>query len=823
MNSRQLLGLMVAALAALPLGAQESTRKDLFGDPIPEGALVRMGSVRFRSDSSIACIVFAPDGKSVVTAGYSNKVTFWDVATGKPARTITFAGSSVSAMQFSRDGKVLALACDNSTIRLLDPRNGAEKRSFQDPMYRYSTMTMSLSPDGKVVAVTHRSYRQIVLWDAETGAQKRRIANVGNYNTPPVVFTPDSSHFITQWTDGRLHLIETSTGKDVRNLEPTVAANVAPNVTRITSLALSRDGKQVIDRPYGEQFYRIVEVASGKEVRRWNWTGGQQYSSTGALALTPNGRFLVEASGDSSLRVWGIASGKLIRELSASSGWFGVLALSPDGKRVATASGQSIYVWDVVQARQLHAGSGHQASVTRLVFTPDGKQLVSLGGSTLRAWDAGSGRELHLTRPGYTYGIVNLFASSDGKSIRWVSGDRAMYQWKIGEASPVRLTSPKNTLNFNNQAISPDGKLLAGINASDRKLRLIDLLGNKPDRELTVVTNAYSNILTFSPEGRTLAVSSSQDRVVTLFDVSTGAEVRKLMPITGTGNYYGSPAITFSPDGRSLLKFENGELRVIETASGGERARLPREALAAYSQLVWSDNGRLVARSQSDGLVIVHDTFTGRELFRRNTGQGVVYGLAFSRDGRKLATGGANTTVLVWALPPAGLPLSRLDDSTAWRDLEETDASVAFRAVVHLSSHPSAAMRLFGARLKPRPPVDAKRIDQLIKELDDESYATRERASQELGEVGLLAKAALEVAEKRGSLEVRHRARDLLRKLGVGTSIAPDRLRARRAVEVLERIGTPAARKVLENMLKSKIDSALADSIRSSLERMASS
>src|SRR5262249_14160372 len=106
------------------------------------------------------------------------------------------------------------------------------------------------------------------------------------------------------------------------------------------------------------------------------------------------------------------------------------------------------------------------------------------------------------------------------------------------------------------------------------------------------------------------------------------------------------------------------------------------------------------------------------------------------------------------------------------------------------------------------------------KELDDEEYRVRERASEELTEIGLLAREALEAAAKRGSLEVQYRARDLLRHLKGTSNLAPERLRARRAVEVLERVGTPAACEVLPNMLQLRLDAGLEPSIKDSLERL---
>jgi hypothetical protein len=309
---------------------------------------------------------------------------------------------------------------------------------------------------------------------------------------------------------------------------------------------------------------------------------------------------------------------------------------------------------------------------------------------------------------------------------------------------------------------------------------------------------------------------------VTLFDVVNGLEVRKLMPPAAFSSASLPPTVTFAPDSRSLLKFD-GELRVIEMATLGERIRLPREPAGSLSTLAWSDNGRLVARAQSDGLVTVFDIVQGRELFRRFTGQGIVHSLAISRDGRKLATGGANTTILVWDLPESSTMRSTLADETAWRDLEEFDAERAFRAITHLASQPTETIRLFKDRLKTRPPVDPKRIDQLIKDLDDDSYAVREKAGEELAEIGALAEEALKIAVKNSSFEVKRRSEDLLRKIKGGSSLAPDRLREQRAVEVLECIGTPEARKMLRKVLEGKLDSTLERAIKGSLERLGES
>ncbi len=816
MNRHSFLVVTLAALASGPLPAREAVRKDLAGDPLPPGALARMGTVRLRSEVPLSCVAFSPDGKELVTAGQSGKLTFWDVATGKATRTLTTAATWVYSLGFSRDGKVLALGCNNGTARLIDPHTGAEKASLHDPLSRSTGALATLSPDGKTVVMANNHTRQFVLWDVQAGSLKHRVKH-DNHVTPPLVFTSDSKQFVTAWTDGRLHLVDAATARSVRNLEPKVAAGGHRYTTRIAALALTPDDRQVIYRLATDRFLNVLDLATAKVVRRWQRTREPVYSSSGTLALTPDGRVLLEASGDPSVRVWAVASGKLLRELPAPGLAVHRLALSADGKHAAAVSSNAVYLWAVATGKQLHAGTGHQTPIGKLAFTPDGKKLLSIGSSSLRLWEASTGRQLRSLGHRLPHAMSHLAIGGGGKSVRWVDADRALYEWKFDTDRPTRLTTPRDTANFACQAVSPDGKRLAGIRSTDRKLRLVDLAGGKADRELAVVPGAYSNLLVFSPDGRTLALSSYQDKVVTLFDTASGSVIRKLMPIAPTSF---APAITFAPDGRSLLKVES-DPRIVERVSGGERLRLPRETFGYPNDLAWSADGRLVARAQPDGVVMVYDTFTGQEIFRRDTGQGAVNAVAFSRDGRRLATGGVSSTVVVWQLPAVEKP-RLLDAKKAWEALEDNDATNAFRAIASLVSQPDETIALFRTRLKPRPPADAKRIAQLIKDLDDDVFAVREKASEELAELGRLAEEALKKAAKGPSIEVRRRAQDLLRKLRGAGDVPPDRLRLQRAVEVLERIGSPAARAVLKKMLEGKLEASLEQSIRDSLARLES-
>ena len=318
-------------------------------------------------------------------------------------------------------------------------------------------------------------------------------------------------------------------------------------------------------------------------------------------------------------------------------------------------------------------------------------------------------------------------------------------------------------------ATSPDGKLFAALTAVDGRVKLADNLGGAPDREVARLPVNSGAVLTFAPDGRTLAVASTF-RSLTLCDLDAG-QSRKILPDPTKGETH-FPLVEFAPDGRSLMLFD-GETRVVETITGGDRVFLSREPAGRPGGMAWSADGRLVARGFDDGTAIVTDLWTGRELFRRQTGQGAIHALGLSRDGKRLVTGGMNSTGVVWELDPFGPPRAGPKGYDAWADLEEIDAGRAYRAMLGLIASPGDTPALIAKQFEARPPVEAGRIDRLVADLDADDYKVRERAGRELLDLGPLAAAALKKAARSPSLEVKRRAADLLGRIEPGRRPRP--------------------------------------------------
>jgi HEAT repeat protein len=138
---------------------------------------------------------------------------------------------------------------------------------------------------------------------------------------------------------------------------------------------------------------------------------------------------------------------------------------------------------------------------------------------------------------------------------------------------------------------------------------------------------------------------------------------------------------------------------------------------------------------------------------------------------------------------------------------------------VYRNPAPDEAVKLVRARLKPPAPADARKVERLIADLDNEDFEVRQKATDELSALGTEAEDALRKAATSPSPEVRTRVRKLLSKLSAG-GVPVTRLRAVRAVEALERIGTPAAREALKGMLKAKTEGAIEQEVRGALARL---
>jgi WD40 repeat protein len=684
-----------------------------------------------------------------------------------------------------------------------------------------------------------------------------------------LAFTPDGKALATAGFDRTLRLWDWRTATELRRYQ---------GVADLWSfLAFSADGKILASVSLTRRVVQLWDTASGRALR----TLGGQAGRLAIPAFAPDGATLAAADLDQkTIRLWEVNTGKQVRQIPVE-GWTEALAFAPDGKTVA-AGGQAdnrqispIYLWDVNTGREVRRFEGHVLRVSSLAFSPGGEKLVSAGGLfTLHVWDVATGKDALPFSEHESY-VESVAFSPGGRFLATAGLEGAIRLWEPTANKPSRLFQDENAPSAQRVAFAPDGRTLLS-SQFDGSLRLWDEATGRPKRRFRPQEGRYSAIFACSPDGRTLAVWH-EDGTVRLLDVATGAEKRRL----NGGAKYGT-FLCFSPDGEKLAtmgRSEDGKTAVLqlwETSTGTESRKWTVPNSRGYFPIVFSPDGQSVLGGNSDASSAIGETkriylhfwnvgmgeertltappqagvfclavspngrmlawgdlggtitlweLDANQVRRRLKGHySYIRSLAFAPDGKTLASGSADTSVLLWDV--TGRPATRRTDAVTvgqlWADLADKNASKAFDAVGLLIATPDQAVPMLKDKLKPAPaPAEREQVARLIADLDSERFETRQKATEELKQLGERAEPGLREALKdKLSLEARKRVEDLLESVRM-LSTTPERLRELRAVEVLEHIGTPEARQVLQTLAKGAPTARLTREARQSLQRIA--
>jgi WD40 repeat protein len=799
--------LALALVAAVAVGSDEP-RPDCFGDPLPDGAVSRLGSVRLRHDPGdrIAAAVLSADHAVLVVAA-GPAVYVWRTSDGERLRTIDGPGGRVTAIALHPNGKTLACASDEGTLALFDLRTGKEVRRLAEGR-RGGFGALAYSPDGKRLASGSRDLVQ--LWGADGKEVRRWEEPTGRVHA--LSFSRDGARLAFGGPGGPEGVGGVVDAESGAVLSTTEAGQVVLSLDGETAALADRAAAAVLrDAKTGERLTAFPSARpAGPGPRAFSPDGRTLVTSDGlwistfwdlksgkkraeaygrAFGFAADGRLLALATADGFVRLCDGATGADLHPEFGHAERPAGAAFSPGGDRLATAGPDGmVCLWDARTGklvRRVADGAPPSPRPESVRFAANGKALVAYDDRP-RRWDAATGKQQDESPGRAAEGGRVLAASADGRRTLRIGPGDSVRLWNEGAGKEVSELLPAEEGAWRAAAFSPDGSLAAVVSG-----RVIDAAGAKPGEK------APARVAVWEADG---------GRPVCSF--TTALEARGF-----------APEIRLGAGGTLALAAEQG-IRLWDAASAQDLGEIALPPAARLRGLALSPDGQLLAAGDGDGFRL-WDTATRREVRRWKADGASV--LAFAPDGGALLTAEGDGTCLLWDVagrlePRDGPPTPKLLEAL-WDDLAGDAAEKAWRAVRTLAAAPEPSLRLLNERLKPTVVRDPRGMARLIADLDADDFATREKASAELTKRGDEAVPALRAAlAAKPSPEALRRITAILS----ARRAAPpaEELRARRAVCALEWMGTAGAKDLLAALANGAAGAPATDAARAALDRL---
>lgn len=646
-------------------------------------------------------LVFSPDGRLLATGTFrSNTIKLWETATNRKLRDLSSSGQTATGLApsiaFSRDSRLIAASAADNSVKVWDVNSGREVLTLTGPQGTISAgfgvYFIGFASGKRLVTVSDA----VRVWDLNTGHEIRTIElsspGTSGYTggDAGMAISPDGSQFIMLDDDSEAHVrvMDLASGRETRR------AKLSDKRVDTISFAFSPDGR-LLAAGIVEKHLKLWDVTANKEQNL-----GQTTKDYSPVKFSRDGRFLA-LSENYVVNIWDVASGRELTQLKVpNSGAFvsqagALIAFSDDGKRIATGGFDTdTIVWETETANRVSTLTGRTNMAYNVAFSADGTQLSS-GGRT--RWDLRTGSGLRVipapASSEKTYGVPSpdgrvvavMKPNSNVVSLVETPGGRQLFtltpSGEAGVVEKLRFSADGTRLAVVHGAVEM-GQAPSGPTSYMRgsEVKIWDV---KTGRELrALAANELPSEAEFSTDGRVVATIASMGQI-SLWDVQSGSKLRDLTsspmasftpPQVKPGqmptlpnmadiaammtNVMGTMAagtmgrtvtsLAFSPDGKILVTGgveSKANIDIAAMMSGVTSGKRSKGSKTPDPQDLMKD-----FKVEAVGQVQIWDVASGREIGNlKGHGRGVSK-VAFSRDGKLLATGSTDNTIKIWDL-----------------------------------------------------------------------------------------------------------------------------------------------------------------------------
>jgi WD40 repeat protein len=539
--------------------AVEEIALDAYGDPLPRGAGLRLGTVRLRQAGGVAAVAFSPDRTKVASSGWDVPAHVWDIVTGKKLLTLkepdgNSNARATRALAYSPDGTKIATGndygqvhvWDASSARLLVGTPHSERGRSEQTIYG-----LAFSPEGAVIAAAGFD-GSVRLFDVATGATLLQL---------PITNRSHEVHAVAFSHEGDLLAVGARNAAYVWNLSDGGDPQLI-GASDVQSIYFSPDGRTLVTG--GSRFERGPTPRTGRsigELKAWSLADGtelagfqanEELTARAVFDVSADGRILVSGH-TGKLIVWDLPARRPLRVIRGNPRYqYGAydrgLAVSTDGMLVGTPAGvtptNKIYLWNTATGEPVHPQEEtHVDEIIDEAFSPDGKWIVTgSSDATVRLWDAATGRHVRKLDEGNGW-VKYVDFSPDSNLVILGRETHELNQPRYqGEIKILRLADGELVQHFTTPdrlmcgAPSPDGSRIAvGIGLGERfldegggdpKILIFDAERGQKIAETTAKIEALQQ-LAFTPDGEHIW-SAGDGNLVIKFSARTGEEVVRL-------------------------------------------------------------------------------------------------------------------------------------------------------------------------------------------------------------------------------------------------------------------------------------------------------